>query len=307
MRGIVVERPGSPEVLQFRTVPTPELRPGWILIKVKAFGLNRSEMFTRQGHSPDVKFPRILGIECVSIVEAASADAGIAAGQPVAALMGGMGRQYDRSYAEYTLVPASQVIPLNNDSILMNLSWETLAAIPETFLTAYQSLVEAMSVKSGQTLLVRGGTSSVGMAAISIAKQLGLTIVATTRNKNKIDALRNNGADYVIVDNGQIASEMKQLFSGNDDNEGGHGGDGVNCVLELIGTATLLDSMQAAAPKGIVCNTGILGNEWTIKNFEPLVDIPSTVKLTVYNSETITAANSTKALEHVVEGIANGG
>jgi NADPH:quinone reductase len=281
MRGIVVEGPGSPEVLQFRTVPTPELRPGWILIKVKAFGLNRSEMFTRRGHSRDIKFPRIFDIECVGIVEAAPPDAGIMVGQPVAALMGGMGRQYDGSYAEYTLVPAKQVIPLKNDGILMNLSWETLAAIPETFLTAYHSLVEAMEVKSGQALLVRGGTSSMGMAAISIAKQLGLTVVATTRNKNKIDAVRNNGADYVIVDNGQIASEVKQLFSGNDDNDGNGG---VNCVLELVGTVTLLDSMQAAAPKGIVCNTGILGNEWTIKNFEPLVDIPSTVKLTVYNS-----------------------
>jgi NADPH:quinone reductase len=146
MRGIVVERPGSPEVLQFRTVPTPELRPGWILIKVKAFGLNRSEMFTRRGHSPDVKFPRRLGIECVGIVEAAPPDAGIMVGQPVAALMGGMSRQYDGSYAEYTLVPAKQVIPLKNDGILMNVSWDTLAAIPETFLSAYHSLVEAMEV-----------------------------------------------------------------------------------------------------------------------------------------------------------------
>jgi NADPH:quinone reductase-like Zn-dependent oxidoreductase len=171
-------------------------------------------MFTRQGHSPDVKFPRILGIECVGVVEAAAApDTDIMVGQPVAALMGGMGRQYDGSYAEYTLVPSNQVIPLKNNDISKNISWEMLAAIPETFLTAGGSLVEAMNVKSGQTILVRGGTSSVRMAAISIAKQLVLTVVATTRNKNKIDALRNNGADYVIIDNGQIASEAKQLLS----------------------------------------------------------------------------------------------
>lgn len=296
MKGIVVERAGGPEVLQVRTVPTPELRPGWILIRVKAFGLNRSEMFTRQGHSPDVKFPRILGIECVGIVEAAPPDTGFIVGQTVTALMGGMGRQYDGSYAEYTLVPAKQIIPLKNN--ISNLPWETLAAIPETFLTAWGSLVEAMDVNSGQTLLVRGGTSSVGMAAISIAKDLGLTIVATTRNKNKIDALNNNGADYVIMDNGQIASEVKQLFPDS--------GGGVNCVLELIGTVTLLDSLHAAAPKGIVCNTGILGNEWIIKNFEPILAIPSTVKLTVYKSETITAASSTKALERIVDGVAKG-
>jgi len=74
----------------------------------------------------------------------------------------------------------------------------------------------------------------------------------------------------------------------------------------LIGTVTLLDSIQAAAPKGIVCNTGILGNEWIIKNFEPLLAIPSTVKLTVYKSEIITAANRTKALEQIVDGVAKG-
>ena len=124
------------------------------------------------------------------------------------------------------------------DDIWNILPWETLAAIPETFLTAYASLVEAMDVKSGQTLLVRGGTSSVGMAAISISKQLGLTVVATTRSNNKIDALHNNGADYVIVDNGQIASEVKQKFSENG---------GVHCILELVGTVTLLDSLQVAA------------------------------------------------------------
>src|SRR5215472_6780928 len=91
-----------------------------------------------------------------------------------------------------------------------------------------------------------------------------------------IDASRNNGVDYVIIDNGQIAPQVKQLFPSDN---------GVNCVLELIGTVTLLDSIQAVAPKGIVCNTGILGNEWIIKNFEPLSTIPSTVKLTaVFNT-----------------------
>ena len=103
--------------------------------------------------------------------------------------------------------------------------------------------------------------------------------------------------DHVIIDNGQVASEVKQLFPSDN---------GVNCVLELSGTVTLLSSIQAAAPKGIVCNTGILGNEWIIKNFEPLLAIPSTVKLTVYKSEIITAANSTKALEQIVDRVAMG-
>src|SRR5215212_10947519 len=112
MKAAVVEQPGGPEVLQIKEIPVPAPRPGWVLIKVKAFGLNRSEMFTRQGHSPSVRFPRVLGIECVGLVEAAPGDE-IAPGQTVAALMGGLGRQYDGGYAEYTLAPARQVIPLH--------------------------------------------------------------------------------------------------------------------------------------------------------------------------------------------------
>jgi NADPH2:quinone reductase len=153
MRAVVVERAGGPEVLQLREVPKPEPRPGWVLIRIEAFGLNRSEMFTRQGHSPSVRFPRILGIECVGVVEAAPSGE-VAPGQAVAALMGGLGRAYDGGYAEYTLVPARQVIPLTTA-----LPWATLAALPETYLTAWGSLFDALEVRAGQTLLVRGGTS----------------------------------------------------------------------------------------------------------------------------------------------------
>ncbi len=96
MRAIVVEKPGSPEVLQYREIPQPQPRSGWALIKVKAFGLNRSEMFTRQGHSGDaVKFPRVVGIECVGEVVAAP-DTDLGVGQKVAAVMGGLGRDYKK-------------------------------------------------------------------------------------------------------------------------------------------------------------------------------------------------------------------
>ena len=134
MRAIVLEHPGPPEVLEIRSIPRPEPRPGWVLIQVKAFGLNRSELFTRQGYSPSVTFPRVLGIECVGVVQAAPGT-NLQVGQIVAAVMGGMGRQYDGGYAEYTLVPASQVMPVHT-----SLPWETLAAIPETYLTAYGAL-----------------------------------------------------------------------------------------------------------------------------------------------------------------------
>lgn len=289
MKAIVVEQAGGPDVLQIRSLPRPEPRPGWVLIRVKAFGLNRSEMFTRQGHSPSVKFPRVLGIECVGIVEAAPGT-NLHAGQTVAAVMGGMGRAYDGGYAEYTLVPASQVLPLQT-----HLPWETLAAIPETYLTAWGSLFEAMEIQAGQSLLIRGGTSSVGMAAIMLAKDHGLKVLATTRNEVKEKALREHGADEIIIDTGLIAEEVRRRVPG-----------GVNGVLELIGTVTLLDSLWAAAPRGIVCMTGILGNAWVMHEFEPMVAIPSTVKLTHYSSGEVTAATSTEALQRIVDGVEAG-
>ena len=285
MKAAIVQTPGKPEVLELREVPKPKPRSGWVLIKVMAFGLNRSEMFTRQGHSGSaVKFPRILGIECVGVVEAAPGTA-LKPGQKVAAVMGGMGRDYDGSYAEFTLVPATQVMPAATD-----LPWETFAAIPETFLTAWGSLVTSLDVRKGNTLLIRGGTSSIGMAALTLAKDLGATVVATTRSQKKKEALIANGADHVVIDNGSISDAVREIFPA-----------GVTHVLELIGTATLLDSLKAAARQGVVCNTGILGNAWVLKEFNPMAAIPSSVRLTTFLSETVDASTSTTALQKVLD------
>ncbi len=290
MRAIVVNAPGGPEVLELEERPVPNVSAGQVRIAVEAFGLNRSEMFTRQGHSGDaVRFPRVLGIEGVGVVDDPG-DTSLTVGDKVAAVMGGMGREYDGSYAEYAVVPARFVMPVETD-----LPWETFAAIPETFLTAWGSLLEALQVRDGQTLLVRGGSSSVGMSAATIAKDLGLTVVATTRNEAKLGALLENGADHVVVDTGAVAREVRALFPG-----------GVDAVLELVGTTTLLDSLACCAPKGTVCNTGILGNAWSLPNFEPMLSIPSTVRLTTFLSETLEAANATEALQRAVDGAAVG-
>ncbi len=289
MKAIRVHHPGGPEVLQIEEIPTPAPREGWVRLRVRAFGLNRSEMFTRQGHSPGVKFPRVLGIECVGEVD----DAGgtdLAIGQTVAALMGEMGRAYDGGYAEYTLVPRERVLPL-----VTILPWDALAALPETYLTAWGSLVEAMEMRRGATLLIRGGTSSVGMAAASLAHGRGIHVIATTRDPVKAGPLRENGADDVIIDTGRIAEEVWRRMPG-----------GVDGVLELVGTVTLLDSLRCARPRGIVCNTGMLGNAWILERFEPVQDIPSTVRLTVYHSGTTSAERSTVALQEIVDGVAAG-
>jgi NADPH:quinone reductase len=268
MKAIVVEQPGTPEVLTIKEVPRPIPQPGWVLIRVKAFGLNRSELFTRQGHSPDVKFPRILGIECVGIVEAAP-DTNHHPGQVVATAMGGMGRTFDGGYAEFTCVPAHQVLPLTT-----TLDWATLGALPEMLQTSWGALTEGLDVQAGQVLLIRGATSSIGMTATALAKEKGLTVVGTTRNPQKVNAIVNNGADHVFVDSGQIAASIRQQFPA-----------GVDRVLELVGATTLLDSLQATAAKGLVCMAGILGNAWAIESFEPMTAIPSTVRLTTYSGD----------------------
>lgn len=268
MKAAVTSKAGDPAVINILEVEKPKVKSGWVLIKVKAFGLNRSELFTRRGDSPGVDFPRIQGIECVGSVEEDPSNT-YSKGQQVAAIMGGMGRFFDGGYAEYTSVPLEIVFPFNS-----NLSWETLGAIPEMFQTVSGSLNQALEIAQGETLLIRGGTSSIGMLSCQLAKTKGLTVICTTRNLSKKQVLTNNGADYVVIDKGSIEELVRDIYP-----------NGVDKVLELIGTRTLKDSLKCIAPRGMVCMTGILGNEWTMKEFTPMGDIPSLGRLTVYMGE----------------------
>lgn len=153
MKAAVIYEPGPPEVLKLEQRPIPSPKAGQVLIRVKAFGLNRSELFTRQGHSPNVPFPRILGIEATGVVEEAPGGEFVK-GDVVATAMGGMGRVFDGGYAEYTCVPASQIQRLRT-----KLSWDTLGGCGEMLQTAYGSLFNSLQLKGGETLLVRGGTT----------------------------------------------------------------------------------------------------------------------------------------------------
>jgi len=272
MKAAVLYRPGSADefILEERPVPVPA--EGQVVVRVKAFGLNRSELMTRKGLSPNVRFPRVLGIECVGEVDN-DPSGQYAKGQRVMAMMGGMGRDFDGSYAEYMVLPRHLLHPFQS-----TLPWHVLGAIPEMVQTVHGSLHLALAIQPGETLLVRGGTSSVGMLSIQMAKNLGITVLATTRNVQKETALRANGAAYVLLDEGQVAKQVRTIFP-----------EGIDKVLDLVGTSTLHDSLSCLKPGGTGCMSGMLSETWSIPNFSPMEFIPATVRLTVYDSGQISS------------------
>jgi NADPH2:quinone reductase len=268
MRAVVLDAPGPPEALTIRHVSVPVPVPGWVLIRVTAFGLNRSELHTRLGLAQGVTFPRVLGIEATGVV-AACPGGEFAPGQQVMAMMGGMGRTYDGGYAEYTCVPASQAIAFRS-----SLDAATLGAVPEMLQTAYGSLTVGLDAHPGQTLLVRGGTSSVGLATAVLAKRLGLTVLATTRDLARADVLHRAGVDHVILDDGAVTPRVRAIVP-----------DGVDVALELVGTPTLPDTLAATRVHGVVCFTGMLSNQWTVSEFYPIDYLPRGVRLAAYSGD----------------------
>lgn len=139
---------------------------------------------------------------------------------------------------------------------------------PTVLQTAWGSLFKSLRIQKGERLLVRGGTSSVGLAAAAIAKNHGCYVASTTRRKDREDMLKERGADEVIVDDGAVAKKIEEKF---------------DRVLELIGTTTLEDSLRCVKEGGSVCMTGIVGNKWSFDNFSPMEAIPTAVNLTAYS------------------------
>jgi NADPH:quinone reductase len=269
MRAVVLTGPGPVENLELRDLPVPRPRPGWVRIAVRAFGLNRSELHLRLGLAEgDVPYPIVPGIEATGVVDAV-ADGDLVPGQQVVAMMGGMGRAFDGGYAEYTLVPRAQVVPFRSA-----LPWSVLGAVPETLQTAYGSLTTGLDLRAGQTLLIRGGTSALGYATAALARDLGATVLATTRQHARLDTLASYGVDHPLLDDGAVAAQVRKIVP-----------DGVDAALELVGTPTLPDTLAATRVHGTVCFTGMLSNEWTIPNFYPIGYLPSGVRLTGYGGE----------------------
>jgi len=288
MRAIVIEEPGGPDVLEFRDDwAKPEPVSGRVLIRVMAFGLNRGEMYTRLGHSPSVTFPRVLGIECAGIVEAAP-DTPFEPGQSVIATTGGMGRAYDGGYAEFTSVPAAHV-----HAVESTLDWTQLAAAPEAFHTAWGALEPALGIQAGQSLLIRGGSSAVGLVAANYAKAKGLTVLSTTRDPAKAGRLREFGVEHVVIDDEAIAPRVRDIMP-----------DGVDAIFDLVGTKVLDDSFACIRRGGTLCMAGLLGGEWVIPEFAPGAVIPSTTKFTYFSSSS--TPMPTAALQAYLDGLADG-
>jgi NADPH2:quinone reductase len=255
MRAIVIKQYGGPEQLAIEERPEPEPKPDHVVIEVKAFGLNRAEISMRSGAWGDVA--EISGIECVGVVRS-DPDGRFMPGQKVAALMGGMGRTINGSYAELACVPAANVA-----AVATNLSWEDLSAIPESYATAWSCLHGNLDISRGQTVVIRGAASALGVAAVNIAADAGARVLATTRTASKRSMLEAHGASEVLIESDNLSRRLRESYP-----------KGVDAVLDIVGNSTILDSLAMARRYGRVCLVGLLDHAAPIADFNPLFQMP---------------------------------
>lgn len=278
MKAVKIYQAGGPEQLIYQDVSTPDIKEGWSLVKIKGFGINHSEIFTREGKSPSVQFPRLLGIECVGEVVQSSTPA-LAVGQKVVSIMGEMGRAFDGSYAEYVLLPNEQIYPIHTD-----LDWTTLAAIPETYYTAFGSL-QQLRIAPQDRVLVRGAGSGVGVAFAQLLKAQFPHVVlhGSTRNPAKATRLQAVGFDEVVTEaDGKLQTDQRY-----------------DKILELVGPATLRDSFYHINEHGIVCNTGQLGNIWYVNDFDPIIELKNNSYLTAFYSGNVSQAKLDEMFDYI--------
>ena len=248
MKAVLFEKPIKANEMKIVEVPKPKIRPGWVLIKVKGFGLNRAELILRNHEiaADYIQKPVVPGIECVGEIHDGG-NSRFNKGDKVVALMGGMGRSFNGSYSEYALVPAHHVFKVETA-----MDWVELAAIPETFYTAYGSLFESLQLKGDDILLVHGATSALGLAAIQLAKTVGATVIGTSRREERLDLLREVGCDHALVDDENLVAKIKDIYP-----------KGITKILELVGAHTIARTAKLLRIGGIVCVTGKLGGGQT--------------------------------------------
>ena len=261
MKAIVISSHGGPEVLTVTELPDPVPAAGEVLISVKAFGLNHAEAYMRSGVFGEVA--QVTGIECAGTV-VADPSGRLAAGTKVVAILGGMGRTRNGSYAELVTVPAGTVVEVRT-----SLPGTDLVALPEVYATAWAGLRQNLDLHPGQTVLIRGATSALGQAAVNVAAELGAAVIATTRRPDRAALLERIGAKTVLIDDGRLADQQAGV---------------VDCVLDLVGNSVLRDSLRIVRPRGRVCQLGFLGGLEPVADFNPIADMPSGVQFSFYAS-----------------------
>src|SRR6201991_5245830 len=254
MRAIVLDGFGGLDRLVYTDIPKPLPRDGEVVIAVHGFGLNHAEMHMRRGEWAEAA--EVSGIECVGIVDAC--PGGESPGEAkVAALMAGLGRTINGSYAEYTRVRASNVARIDAD-----LPWAQLAALPETYATAWTCLFRNLNLADGQTLVVRGATSSFGQAAVKLAVAAGARVIATTRSRERFDMLEEFGVTRVELEVPDLSARIAEAKQ-------------IDTVLDLVGNSTILDSLDMLRRGGSACLAGCLGGLAPISDFNPLLQMGS--------------------------------
>jgi NADPH:quinone reductase len=263
MRAILRKQFGGPDVLEIREMPEPEPKAGHAVIEVKAFGLNHAELHMRRGEWAEIA--DVSGIECVGIVKSCPGGE-LPVGARVAALMGGLGRTINGSYAEYTRAPVSNVALIEAD-----LPWAVLAAIPETYATAWTCLFRNLEIQRGQLLVLRGATSSLGQAALKMAVNAGVRVIATTRNRQRFAMLEKLGAERCEIERPDLSKHIREAKN-------------IDAVLDLVGNSVVLDSLAMLRRGGRSCLAGWLGGLDPIPNFNPLLQMTSGVHLSFFAS-----------------------
>jgi NADPH2:quinone reductase len=263
MRAIVLEKFGGLESLVYRDIPEPEPKADHVVIQIKAFGINHAEMHMRRGEWAEAA--SVSGIECVGVVKSCPGGE-FPVGAKVAALMGGLGRTINGSYAEYTSAPVSNVALIESE-----LPWDELAAIPETYATAWTCLFRNLDIQKGQLLVIRGATSSFGQAALKMAVNTGVRVIPTTRSRERFSVLENLGAERCEIERPDLSKHIQEAKK-------------IDAVLDLVGNSVMLDSLAMLRRGGRSCLAGWLGGLDPIADFNPLLQMPSGVYLSFFGS-----------------------
>lgn len=266
MRAITISSPGEPEVLQVTDEPTPDIAADEVLVRVHAAGVNRADLLQRRGfYDPPPGATEIPGLEVSGTIEELGADVtGWSVGDRVAALLSGGG------YAEYVPVPAGQLLPVPAGFDLTE-----AAALPEVLSTVWSNIVGRGQVQAGEWLLVHGGGSGIGTAAIQIARHLGVKIVVTVGSEKKAEFCRELGADAVINYREEDFVERVHEICVHDD-----GSTGADVILDIIGAKYLERNIKALGTDGRLVIIGMQGGTKTEINLGWLMQPRKSVSAT---------------------------